>query len=53
MQAEADGVVAICAPPHIRADHAVRVEELPARRAELTAALGHAGCSNGVLSGGR
>jgi protein-tyrosine phosphatase len=52
MQAEADGVVAICATPHIRTDHAVRIEELPARRAELVAALRQAGCGTRVLAGG-
>jgi len=51
-QAEADGIAAICATPHIRADHAVRIEELPARRAELRAALLQAGCSTHVLPGG-
>ena len=51
-QAEADGIVAICATPHIRSDHAVRVEELPARRAELGAALVEAGCGTRVLPGG-
>ncbi len=51
-QAEADGIVAICVTPHIRADHAVRIEELPARRAELGAALLEAGCSTRVLPGG-
>jgi protein-tyrosine phosphatase len=51
-QAEADGIAAICATPHIRADHAVRIEELPARRAELGAALQHAGCRVRLLPGG-
>jgi protein-tyrosine phosphatase len=51
-QAEHDGIVAICATPHIRADHAVRIDELGARRAELGAALLRAGCSTRVLPGG-
>jgi len=51
-QAESDGIAAVCATPHIRADHAVRIEELPARRAELSAALLQAGCSTRVLPGG-
>jgi len=51
-QAADDGIVAICTTPHIRADHAVRIEELPARRAELCAALAHAGCATRVLPGG-
>jgi protein-tyrosine phosphatase len=52
MQAAADGIAAICATPHIRADHAVRIDDLPARRAELGAALLQAGCSTRVLPGG-
>jgi protein-tyrosine phosphatase len=51
-QAESDGITAICATPHIRADHAVRVAELPADRARLAAALTGAGCATGVLAGG-
>ncbi len=51
-QAEADGIAAICATPHIRADHGVHIGELPARRAELGAALLEAGCSTHVLPGG-
>ena len=51
-QAQADGIEAICATPHIRSDHAVRIEELPARRAELGAALVQAGCDTRVLPGG-
>jgi protein-tyrosine phosphatase len=38
-QAEADGIAAICATPHIRADHAVHIEELPGRRGGRGAAL--------------
>jgi protein-tyrosine phosphatase len=51
-QAESDGITAICATPHIRADHAVHVAELPARRAQLEAGLSAAGCQVGVLAGG-
>jgi len=51
-QAEADGIVAICATPHIRADHRVNIEELPARQAELRAALRQRGCRTRVLPGG-
>jgi protein-tyrosine phosphatase len=51
-QAQADGITAICATPHIRPDHAVVLAELPARREELTAALKAAGCSTRVLAGG-
>jgi protein-tyrosine phosphatase len=52
MQAQADGVCAICATPHIRFDHAVVIEELPERRAQLTASLLTAGCRTRVLAGG-
>jgi protein-tyrosine phosphatase len=51
-QAAADGIAAICATPHIRADHAVHIEELPARQTELRAALRQAGCRTRVLPGG-
>ena len=51
-QAQADGIGAICATPHVRADHAVVLAELPARRARLTAALETAGCATRVLAGG-
>jgi protein-tyrosine phosphatase len=52
LQAQSDGIAAICATPHIRHDHDVRIPELPARRAELAAALTHAGCVTRVLPGG-
>lgn len=51
-QAEADGIAAICATPHIRADHAVVIAELPSRRAELAAVLLEADCRTRVLGGG-
>jgi protein-tyrosine phosphatase len=51
-QAQADGITAICATPHVRADHAVSLAELPARRAQLSAALAEAGCPTRVLAGG-
>ncbi|HSO97916.1 MAG TPA: CpsB/CapC family capsule biosynthesis tyrosine phosphatase [Solirubrobacteraceae bacterium] len=51
-QAEADGIPAICATPHIRHDHDVRIAELPERRAELGRALTADGCSTRVLGGG-
>ncbi len=50
-QAQADGIEAICATPHIRHDHDVRIAELPDRRAELTAALREHNCSTRVLPG--
>ncbi len=52
MQAQADGIDAICATPHIRADHAVIIAELPRRRIELTTALREARCRIRVLPGG-
>lgn len=51
-QAEADGIGAICATPHIRHDHNVRIAELPERRADLARALADDGCSTRVLGGG-
>lgn len=51
-QAQDDGIAAICATPHIRADHDVRIAELPARRARLVAAVAQAGCATQVLPGG-
>lgn len=50
-QAQADGIAAICATPHIREDHSVRIDELPARRDELAATLTAAGCATRVLAG--
>jgi protein-tyrosine phosphatase len=51
-QAQADGIAAICATPHIRHDHDVRIGELPHRMAELRAAIESAGCRTSVLPGG-
>jgi protein-tyrosine phosphatase len=51
-QADADGVTAICATPHIRHDHDVRIHELPDRLADLGTALRAAGCAVRVLPGG-
>lgn len=51
-QAEADGIRAICATPHIRHDHDVRIHELGERTAEVRSALRAAGCSTRVLPGG-
>lgn len=50
-QAQADGIGAICATPHIRHDHDVRIAELPERRAELSAALRGRGCATRILPG--
>lgn len=51
-QADADGVARVCATPHIRHDHEVRIAELPSRVAELNVALAAAGISARVLCGG-
>jgi protein-tyrosine phosphatase len=50
-QAEADEIAAICATPHIRHDHDVRIGELVWRRAELVEALAEVGCATAVLPG--
>lgn len=50
--AQADGIAAVCATPHIRHDHDVRIAELPPRLAKLAAAVSRAGCSTRVLPGG-
>lgn len=51
-QAEADGVEAICATPHLRDDHDVRIAELPERLNALRDAIARAGCRTRVLAGG-
>jgi protein-tyrosine phosphatase len=51
-QGEADGIEQICATPHIRHDHDVRVDELPARLSALSQAISEAGCRTRVLAGG-
>ena len=51
-QGEADGVEAICATPHIRHDHDVRIHELPERLAAVQAALDEAGVAVRALPGG-
>lgn len=51
-QAEADGIERVCATPHIRHDHDVRIHELPERLRELADVLDAAGCRTRVLPGG-
>ncbi len=51
-QAASDGIETVCATPHIRHDHDVRVRELPARLAELNEAIGRAGVPVEVVGGG-
>ena len=50
-QAQADGIAAVCATPHIRHDHDVRISELPIRRAELATAVREAGWQTRILPG--
>lgn len=51
-QADRDGIHTICATPHIRHDHDVRIHELPDRVARLNAAIAAAGASVRILPGG-
>jgi protein-tyrosine phosphatase len=51
-QGEHDGVLAICATPHIRHDHDVRIHELPQRLSAVQAALDRAGVAVRALPGG-
>jgi protein-tyrosine phosphatase len=51
-QAEADGIEAICATPHIRHDHDVRIEELEGRVRGLNARLEQELVAVRVLQGG-
>lgn len=48
----ASGVSAICATPHIRPDHRVRIAELPHRRAELSREIADSGAAVRILPGG-
>ena len=51
-QAEEDGIVAVCATPHIRHDHHVRIEELTERVRGLNARLERELVAVKVLQGG-
>lgn len=51
-QAVNDGIERVCATPHIRHDHDVRIEEVAGRVEELNAALAGEGLPVTVLSGG-
>jgi protein-tyrosine phosphatase len=51
-QAASDGIEAICATPHIRHDHDVRIEEMAERVAAVNARLGEEGVPVTVLRGG-
>lgn len=49
--AERDGIEVVCATPHIRDDHDVRIDELPARIGELRAELELRGVRVGIAQG--
>ena len=51
-QAENDGIELVCATPHIRWDHDVRIEELAGRVAALNSEVAAAGLSTRVATGG-
>jgi protein-tyrosine phosphatase len=51
-QAVADGIAVVCATPHIRPDHLVRIAELPARLAALQLELRQRGLNLEIASGG-
>jgi protein-tyrosine phosphatase len=51
-QAESDGIERICATPHIRHDHDVRIEQVAGRVERLNAALRDEGIAIEVLQGG-
>lgn len=51
-QAQADGIAVVCATPHIRHDHDVRIHELPGRVAALDEALRAERVPVEVLTGG-
>lgn len=51
-QAWEDGIHTICATPHVRHDHDVSLDELPARVAEVTQELERRGIAVRVVSGG-
>lgn len=50
--AAADGIVAVCATPHIRHDHDVRIEEIADRVARLNRRFAEEGIALEVLRGG-
>jgi protein-tyrosine phosphatase len=51
-QAAADGIEAVCATPHIRHDHDVRIEEVADRVEAVNARLREEGIAVEILSGG-
>ena len=51
-QAQADGIEVVCATPHIRHDHDVRIHELDERVGALQEELDHAGIAVRITRGG-
>ena len=51
-QAERDGISVVCATPHIRDDHDVRIQELPGRVAALQDELDRLGVAVRIAQGG-
>jgi tyrosine-protein phosphatase YwqE len=51
-QAQADGITTVCATPHIRHDHDVRIIDLADRVAALNVSIHAAGIATTVLTGG-
>ena len=51
-QAEDDGIAVVCATPHIRSDHDVRIEEIAARVEALQRELDDRGVAVRVMPGG-
>lgn len=51
-QAEADGIELVCATPHIRHDHDVRIEQIGARVQELRRTFAEHGLRVGLAPGG-
>jgi protein-tyrosine phosphatase len=51
-QAQTDGIAAVCATPHIRHDHDVRIAELAGRVSELQRSVVASGCATRILPGG-
>ena len=52
LQAESDGIEAVCATPHIRHDHDVRIEEVADRVEAVNSRLREEGIAVEILSGG-
>jgi len=51
-QAEEDGIAVVCATPHIRHDHNVRIEEIPSRVRSLQEHLDDHGVDVRIVQGG-